>query len=211
MNCSIPEHLVELPVVYIVDDDESLRSALARLLKTAGYKVRGFASVVDFLMAKREGVTGCLVLDVNLPGGPSGLELQKSLREHGESIPIIFITGNGDIPTTVRAIKNGAFDFLAKPVDPDAFLAVVRAAIDSQEVSRDTINRRFDLESKFQSLSSEEREVFLRVVKGQMNKQIAIDLDCSERTIKSRRAQVLVKMGVESLAELVGLAKDLGI
>lgn len=199
----------ESPVVYLVDDDESLRIALGRVLRAGGHEVQVFASVVDFLLARQEGLRGCLLLDVRMPGGPSGLELQKALTRQGETIPIIFLTGHGDIPMSVQAIKNGAFDFLTKPVDPDVLLESVKAAIASQETSLRLSLAKRTLAERMKKLSADELEIFRRVVNGQLNKQIAGDLGCSERTVKARRSQVMIKMGAASLAELVHMADEL--
>jgi len=200
----------DAPVVHLVDDDDSLRTAVTRLLLAAGHEVRAYASATDFLMAREGWLRGCLLLDVRMPGGPSGLELQRALTRQGETLPVIFLTGHGDIPMGVQAIKDGAFDFLTKPVDPDSLLAAVRAALAREEASRQAVVRQRDLMSRASRLTRSEREVFRRVVDGRPNKQIAADLGCSERTVKAHRAQVMAKLGATSLPELVQLSALLG-
>jgi RNA polymerase sigma factor (sigma-70 family) len=153
---------------------------------------------------------GCLVLDVRMPGGPSGLELQRALARQGETLPVIFLTGHGDIPMGVQAMKDGAFDFLTKPVAKDSLLKVVRAALDREEAARESTVRQRDLAARAERLTPAEREVFRHVVDGQANKQIAAELGCSERTVKAHRSQVMAKMGATSLADLVHLSESLG-
>ncbi len=200
----------ETPVVHVVDDDVSLRTALTRLLGAAGHKVRTYASTADFLLAREGGLAGCLVLDVRMPGGPSGLELHKALARQEQALPVIFLTGHGDIPMGVQAIKDGAFDFLTKPVERDALLGAVDAALACGKAAADASARRRDLAARAGRLTRAENEVFHRVVEGQANKQIAAELGCSERTVKAHRAQVMAKMGAGSLAELVHMAGNLG-
>jgi FixJ family two-component response regulator len=194
------------PVVHLIDDDESVRTALTRLLKAAGHEVRAYASATDFLLAREGAWHGCLILDVRMPGGPSGLELHKALIRQGETLPVIFITGHGDIPMGVQAIKDGAFDFLTKPVGRGALLHAVETALAREEAQRLASVRQRDLAARAQRLTPTEREVFRRVVEGQPNKQIAAELGCSERTVKAHRAQVMTKMEATSLAELVQLS-----
>lgn len=196
------------PMIHVVDDDDSLRKAVMRLLKTAGYEVRGYASAGEFLLTRVGNMPGCLVLDVRMPG-PSGLDLQAWINERDDALPIIFLTGNGDIPTSVKAMKAGAVDFLTKPVQKDALLAAVRNAL-----ARDTENRAAQgkatlLHSRYATLTTRERVVFAMVVAGRLNKHIAAELKISERTVKAHRAHVMAKMHVESLAELVSVAVQL--
>ena len=197
--------LTETPVVHLIDDDDSLRMALGRLLDAAGFAVRAYASAADFLLARQGTLRGCLVLDVRMPGGPSGLELQKALNRQGEKLPVIFLTAHGDIPMSVQAIKNGAFDFLTKPVEREALLDTVRAALACEEAAQQASTKQRDITVRANRLTRTESEVFQRVAEGQPNKQIAAELGCCERTVKAHRSQVMVKMGATSLAELARL------
>ncbi|MEX1119572.1 MAG: response regulator [Terrimicrobiaceae bacterium] len=197
-------------IVYLIDDDESLRTALARVLRAGGYAVCTYGTVADFLLARETPLRGCLVLDVRMPGGPSGLELQRALIRQGEKVPVIFLTGHGDIPMGVQAMKDGAFDFLTKPVERKMLLQSVRAAFNFEEARYLASARRRDLEERATLLTRTEREVFRLVVEGDPNKQIAAALQCSERTVKSHRAQIMAKMGATSLAELVQMSGTLG-
>lgn len=199
----------EDPVVHLVDDDDSLRTALARVLNAAGHEVRAYASVAEFLLARERTFRGCLVLDVRMPGGPSGLELQKALARQGETLPVIFLTGHGDIPMGVQAIKDGAFDFLTKPVEKDLLLNAVGAALARENEAMVTSRRRRELIERARRLTRSESEVFRQVVKGMPNKQIAAEMGCSERTVKAHRAQVMAKMEASSLADLVHLSETM--
>jgi FixJ family two-component response regulator len=195
----------EKPVVYIVDDDDSLRKALTRLLRAAGYEVRAYASVGDFAISDRDNRRGCVLLDVRMPG-PSGLDLQEALAKEEEPLPVIFLTAYGDVPTSVRAMRAGAVDFLTKPVKREVLLSAVRAAL-ARDVRLHTSREELrELRMRFAKLTPREREVFDSVVAGRLNKQTAAHLDISERTVKVHRAQVMTKMRVTSLAELVHLA-----
>jgi FixJ family two-component response regulator len=198
----------EKQIVHVVDDDESLRTATARLLGAAGYEVRTYASAGEFALARDATMSGCVLLDVRMPG-PSGLDLQDSLARNSNPLPIIFLTGHGDIPMSVRAMKAGAVDFLTKPVERSVLLAAVEAALarDSQEYSERM--KRHAWRERFDSLSPREREVFERVTVGQPNKQIAGEIEAAERTVKAHRARVMEKMGARSLAELVHIAEQL--
>jgi FixJ family two-component response regulator len=196
----------ENPVVYLIDDDESLRTALTRLLRAAGHEVRAHASAAEFLMARQGTLRGCLILDVRMPGGPSGLELQKALIRQGERLPVIFLTGHGDIAMGVQAMKNGAFDFLTKPVERDPLLNAVRAALAHEDAVADAMTRQREVAARADQLTRAENEVFRRVVQGLPNKGIAAELGCSERTVKAHRSQVMAKMGASSLADLVQLS-----
>jgi FixJ family two-component response regulator len=198
------------PTIHVVDDDDSLRKAVMRLLRAAGYEVRGYATSGEFLMMQPASEPGCLILDVCMPG-PSGLELQKALTRQGNGLPIIFLTGHGDIPMSVRAMKAGAVDFLTKPVQREALLCAVRTALRQDATNRlyqDHVN---SLQARSSALTSRERAVLAMVVQGMLNKQIAAALGIAERTVKAHRAQVMAKMQVESLAELVRIADQLEI
>jgi FixJ family two-component response regulator len=199
----------ESPAVHLVDDDEALRTALSRLLRAAGHEVWVYASAADFLMARNGRMRGCLLLDVRMPGGPTGLELHQALVRQGETLPVIFLTGHGDIPMSVRAVKNGAFDFLTKPVRRDDLLKAVAAALEAEESAWQAGERRREMKRREASLTPTEREVYRRVVAGQPNKMIAAELGCAERTVKAHRSQVMHKMAAGSLAELVGMAAEI--
>lgn len=194
--------------VYVVDDDEPLRTAVSRMLKSAGYRVQAFGSAAEFLLAREGPLRGCIVLDVRMPG-PSGFELQAGLNRQAISLPVIFLTGHGDIPMSVRAIKAGAFDFLTKPVPRDALLSAVSSALalDRERWSRKESRR--VMRDRLGTLTPCELEVYHRVVAGQPNKQIAAELGSAERTVKAHRARVMEKMGARSIAELVHIADHL--
>jgi FixJ family two-component response regulator len=199
------------PTVFVVDDDLSVRGALARLLKSAGYNVETFASARDFLNRARRGESaGCVVLDIRMPG-LSGLELQRELKAFGPPLSVIFITGHGDIPTTVRAMKDGATDFLAKPVHDEDLLRAVRQAIARNVEDRNQYHLVSNLQKRALTLTPRETEVMALVVRGQLNKQVAGELGTVEKTVKVHRARVMEKMKVASLAELVVAADKLGI
>jgi len=197
-------------MIHIVDDDGSVRTALARLLHARGFETRSYASAAEFLVADRDDTPGCIVLDVGLPG-MSGVELQAAIARMERAPPIVFLTGRGDIDMGVRAMKAGAVDFLTKPVKRDALLAAVSAALardKEQSARRDELRV---LRARFEKLTSREREVFTHVVGGKLNKQIAAELGTSIRTVKAHRAQVMTKMEVGSVAELVNAAARLDI
>ncbi len=195
----------EKPVVYVVDDDDSLRKAMARLLNAAGYDVRAYSSAGEFALASRDNRRGCVLLDVRMPG-PSGLDLQEALAKEEEPLPVIFLTAHGDIPMSVRAMKAGAVDFLTKPIKREVLLNAIRAAL-ARDLQLHTSHEQLrDLRMRFAKLTLREREVFELVVAGRLNKQIAGELGISERTVKVHRAQVMTKTRVTSLAELVHLA-----
>jgi FixJ family two-component response regulator len=197
-----------LPIVHVVDDDNSARMAVVRLLNAAGYLARGYSSAGEFLLAVNEDAPGCLVLDVRLPG-PSGLELQEALARRQSTLPVIFLTGYGDIPMSVRAIKAGAVDFLTKPVQRAALIGAVQSALERDARNRRNRERGRALRERFDALTPRERDVFVRVVSGKLNKQIAADLGTAERTVKAHRAHVMEKLNVASVAELVHVAEQL--
>lgn len=196
------------PVVYLIDDDDSVRKAVARLLVAAGYEVRSYANAVDFLLESLEPVPACLILDVRMPG-PSGLELQAALTRRGFNLPIIFLTGHGDIRMSVQAMKAGASDFLTKPVEKHQLLNAVSSAIAAQEKWLEKAAQQQALEQKFAQLSSREKQVLSQVIQGKLNKQIAAALGLAERTVKAHRANLMDKLGVGSVAELVRLVEQL--
>ena len=206
---SVPgDQLNNIPTVFVVDDDPSVRTAVERLLLSVGLPCETFASAPDFLKRVATGVSGCLVLDVRMPG-PSGLELQRILTSTGSHLPIIFVTAHADVPLTVRAMKQGALEVLTKPFDDQLFLDLVNQAL---EAGRQRDEQRAKLErlvSRFETLTPREREVMALVVTGMLNKQIAGRLGTSEKTIKVHRAQVMHKMEADSLATLVRMADSL--
>jgi len=193
--------------VYVVDDDASVRKSLERLLRTEGLEVKTFASARDFLLEEIPG-PACLLLDIEMPE-ITGLELQKELTARNQSLPIIFITGFGNVPKSVQAMKAGAFDFLEKPFEAAALIDTIHRAINHDFQVRER-NRDFSaMQQRMASLTNREREVFELVVTGMLNKQIAFQLGIAEKTIKVHRARVMQKVGAQSLAELVRLAERL--
>ncbi|WP_234684037.1 response regulator transcription factor [Bradyrhizobium monzae] len=198
------------PVVFIVDDDVSMRRALTNLFESVGLKVEAFGSASQLLQAKPPEVPSCLVLDIRLPGA-SGLDLQSDLAKANIHTPIIFITGHADIPMTVRAMKGGAIDFLTKPVRDQDILDAVQAAIERDRKHRDLNRTVSTVRSRFESLSSRERDVLSLVTSGLMNKQVAAQLGLAEITVKIYRGQIMRKMGAKSLADLVRMSEALGI
>ena len=196
--------------VYVLDDEPEMVKALTRLLRAKRFDALGFTSVSAFLEAYSPGNISCLVLDVAMPE-LDGLQLQQQLTHQGILIPIIFVTGRGDIPMSVRAIKAGATDFLIKPVDAAALIQAVRAALQLAETRYREAAETAALAARLASLTLRQREVMKHVVAGQLNKQIAFDLGTGEQNIKLHRAQVMKKMGVDSLADLVRVAERLGI
>lgn len=197
-------------LVFIVDDDASMRESLKNLIRSVGLRVEPFASAQDFLRSKRPDVPGCLVLDVRLQG-LSGLDLQKRMAESDIEMPIIFISGHGDIPMTVQAMKAGAVEFLTKPFRDQDLLDAIQHALERDRKAREQREEIQKLRRRFESLTQREREVMGLVVTGLLNKQIAAELGTSETTIKIHRHQVMEKMAANSLAELVRMSDRLGI
>lgn len=197
------------PLIHVVDDDDSLRSALQRLLGAAGYRVQTYASAGEFLLDPPGDAPGCLLLDLRMPG-PSGLDLQEALSRHGIRLPVIFLTGHGDLASGVRAMKAGAVDFLTKPVEREPLLAAIARALNVDAAQRAARSVEAALEARFAQLTAREREVFEQVVAGKLNKQIADALGIAERTVKAQRAQVMAKLGASNAAELGRIAAQLG-
>jgi FixJ family two-component response regulator len=198
------------PVVYVVDDDPSVGKALERLIRSAGHEVRTFTSALDFLDDREVEATACLVLDVNMPG-LNGLELQEYLADRQISLPIVFITGVGTVPDSVKAMKRGAVDFLQKPFNDKDLLQAISHAIETDRRAKEDRGQLRDLMELMETLTPREYEVFRLVVTGMLNKQIAYELGTVEKTVKVHRARVMVKMGAQSVADLVRFADRLGI
>jgi two-component system, LuxR family, response regulator FixJ len=190
------------PTIYVVDDDDSMRQAVALLLRTVGYHPIVFARPADFLAKFDPNVHACLVLDIRMPE-MSGLELQQQLNRTGALVPVIFITGHGDIPMAVQAMKDGAFDFLTKPFRDQDLLDRINSALKQDAENRAAIEKHADLRRRAESLTPREREVLELIVEGKANKVVAIDLGLSERTVEIHRANVMEKMGARSVAHLV--------
>lgn len=203
MNLNMPA-----VTVHIVDDDDSMRSALTRLFSAAGYSPRAYGSAGEFLIALEASPSGCLILDLHMPG-PDGLTLFDALHRRGINLPTIFLTGRGDIASSVRALKSGASDFLTKPVSSDTLLEAVRAALEADAPKQAERAQRERLARVQEQLTARERAVLQRVLQGALTKQIAWELGVSERTIKACRAAVMRKLGARSLPELVRLSSGL--
>jgi FixJ family two-component response regulator len=200
----------EAPVVFVVDDDESVRDSLRRLMRSVGFKVEIFPSARSFLDAGRPDAPGCLVLDVRLPG-LSGLDLQRELAATDAALPVIFITGHGDIPMSVRAMKAGAVEFLTKPFREHELLDAIRNAIERDRAMRAERRERAELRRRYESLAPRERDVLVHIVGGLLNKQIAGELGITEATVKEQRGHLMAKMQAGSVAELVRFASRLGV
>jgi FixJ family two-component response regulator len=207
-----PKTMNDFRTVFLVDDNASVRRALTRLIKSAGYNVQAFASAREFLDHRRvsgEGIS-CLVLDVRMPG-LSGLDLQHELQAMNTLLPIIFITGHGDIPMSVKAIKDGAVDFLPKPVKDRVLLNAIEQALARGALEQGKRQEVEDLQKRLNTLTPREREVMSLVVRGLLNKQIAFELGTVEKTVKVHRARVMEKMEAQSLPELVRIAERIGV
>jgi two-component system, LuxR family, response regulator FixJ len=202
------EDAVNAATVYVVDDDDGMRRALSLLLNTVGYKTAAFASPKEFLDKFRPDTAGCLVLDIRMPG-ISGLELQQHLNRMGSMLPVIFITGHGDVPMAVQAMKEGAFEFVQKPFRDQDLLDRINHALEQDKQNRSSLARRADVLQRIESLTPREKQVMALVVDGAANKVIAIDLGLSERTVEIHRAKVMEKMGARSVAHLVKLQMSL--
>ena len=197
-------------VVFVIDDDPSMLRSLASLLRSVGLEARVFSSAPEFMRAQRPDAPGCLVLDVRLPG-MSGLAFQQELAKAGIALPVIFITGHGDVPMSVRAMKAGAVEFLTKPFDDQLLLDAINGAIERDRERRRTAAQLAELQARFRTLTEREREVFKLVIAGRLNKQIADDLSLSVVTVKVHRAHVMRKMLAKSVVALVRMADQLGV
>jgi RNA polymerase sigma factor (sigma-70 family) len=198
------------PTVFLVDDEASVLRALSRLLRSAGLNVETFGSPQEFLERHDPNAHGCLVLDVAMPG-LNGLDLQRFLAAKGTELPVIFLTGQGDIPMSVEAMKQGAVDFLTKPKNDEDLLAAIRAGIDKDRANRQAKAERSRIQQQLATLTPREREVLRYIIAGRLNKQVAADLGIVEKTIKVHRARIMKKMNVQSLAELVRVTEHAGI
>jgi FixJ family two-component response regulator len=206
----VTERGAATPIVFVVDDEGAVREALSSLLRSAGLAVEVFASAQAFLDREESDRPSCLILDVDLPD-LNGLDLQALLVAHHERMPILFVTGKGDIPTTVRAMKAGAVEFLTKPFSEEELLQGVERALALDLTSRQQAAKEHELRDRYAQLKPREQEVMTRVVAGKLNKQVAADLGLSEITVKVHRRGAMEKMGAESLADLVRIAERLGI
>lgn len=202
--------IIEQPIVFVVDDDASVREGVEDLLQSVGLSVMCFGSAQEFLQGPRPDAPGCIVLDVRLPG-TSGLGFQKVLIEAGIRLPVIFISGHGDIPMAVMAMKSGAIEFLTKPLREQALLDAVNAGIEGDRLRRQGLKQVSELQQRFELLTPREREVLALVVTGRPNKQIAAQLELSEMTIKVHRNQINKKMRASSIVDLVRMADRLGL
>ncbi len=200
----------EPETIYLVDDDPGVRKAISRVLCDAGWRVETFESAEAFLAGSAGAQTGCLLLDVAMPG-LDGLELQLQMSAAGQHLPIVFLSGHGDIPMSVRAMKAGASDFLQKPISADALIDAVRDALGRDSSSRATRAELADLEQRLSSLTSREREVLAGIARGRLNKQIAGDLGIVEQTVKFHRARIMKRMNALTVAELMHIVARLGV
>ena len=201
---------MSLPMVYVIDDEASVRRSLKRLLTVAGYRVEAFASAKEFLEHEAGPEVGCLVLDLKMPD-VNGLELQQALLAADRCLPIVFISGHGDVPTSVQAMKAGATDFLSKPFDADALIAAIESALEKARQQLQERQGRAEVERLLAALTPRELEVLRYVITGQPNKQIAAALGTSEKTVKVHRGRVMHKLQVQSVADLVRLCEKVGI
>ena len=197
-------------IVAIVDDDPSVQRALQRLIRSAGWKATTFASAQEFLARPRTESPNCVLFDLQMPG-LSGLDLQKRMAEVGMEIPIVFLTGHGDIPASVRAMKAGAVQFLTKPVDEEALLQAIEEAVERDRRTRQQHVDMSELRGRYESLSAREQEVMQQVISGMLNKQIAAELKITEDTVKFHRGHIMQKMRADSFADLVRMAENLAI
>jgi FixJ family two-component response regulator len=200
----------DIPVIHIVDDDEPIRTAMARLLAAEGYTVRTYGSAADLLAGMQPGERGCIVLDVQMPD-INGLELQAKMAESHDPLPIVFVTGHGQIPDSVRAIRDGAVDFLTKPASRTLLLPAIARALAQDAADRDARDHRRELRERYERLTPRERQVLSHLITGQLNKQAAADLNIVERTVKLHRARIFEKLGTDSMAGLTRIAIELGI
>jgi FixJ family two-component response regulator len=199
-----------LPTVFVIDDDASVRKSLSRLLRSAGYTTETFSSGEEFLGRDHFNGTGCLLLDVQMPG-LSGMDLQKELNKADYHMPIVFITGHGDIPMSVEAMKKGAVDFLTKPFNDEELLQAIEKAIQKDRQTRAEYDEALEIRRRIDLLTPRENEVLRYVIAGMLNKQIAYELKIAEKTVKIHRARVMEKLRANSVAELVRLAEKIGI
>jgi len=197
-------------VIAIVDDDLSVRRSLQRLIRSAGWNAESFASAQEFLARPGPGTPSCLVLDLRLPG-LSGLDLQKRMAEIGLEIPIVFLTGHGDIPASVQAMKAGAVEFLTKPFDEEDLFQAIKEAIERDQRTRQQRAKKRELKNRYASLTAREQEIMEQVISGKLNKQIAAELSITEFTVKFHRGHIMRKMQADSLADLVRMAGNLGM
>jgi RNA polymerase sigma factor (sigma-70 family) len=198
------------PTVFVVDDDASFATGLERMLRASGYAVRCFTSAADFLARRPAGAAGCIVADLQMPG-MDGMALQQELAQAGDPLPIVFLTGHGDIPTSVMAMRRGAEDFLTKTAPRDQLLDAIQRALARDARERQARAHRRVLQARFTSLTPREREVLAHVLRGRLNKQIAADLGIDERSVKRHRTSLMAKLGVASVAALTRLAVEAGI
>lgn len=196
------------PIIHVVDDDESFRTAVLRLLRAAGFETRAYGSTGEFLLHPPPDRPGCVLLDLRLPG-PSGLELQAALQRQGVALPVVFLTGHADVPSTVRAMKGGAVDFLTKPVERETLFEALQRALERDARERAMRDETGRLRARFLGLTPREREILVRIADGKLNKQIAGELGIAERTVKLHRAHAMEKLGAGSAAELGRLAERL--
>jgi FixJ family two-component response regulator len=198
------------PVIFLVDDDVSFLASLARLLRASGFLVKAYGSAGEFLAQRPTGVPGCVIMDLKMPG-MNGMELQSALAKTENPLPVIFLTGQGDVPSSVTAMRHGAEDFLAKLAPQEELLAAVQRALRRDAMERAQRVRKSELQTRFTTLTPRDREVLTHVLRGQLNKQIAADLGIDERSVKRHRTSLMAKLAVQSVAELSHLAHEAGI